>query len=455
MITAHGQTGAAARLLRRTTTRTCSPVAMVSMLNQFCYTQLAGDGTADAVDDDACITTLANIFYRTIYHKETGPHDEDTVIRHTGRDARVRRTATRPPRGGPASGGHPCQGLYHRGVGRKPKVAMIADALPDRLLRALPRRLHGHPRHRLPRLEHPVPRIREQLPARPRAGRHRRRRALAARGAGRGNRCAAGQFRRRFADGRLPGAGRRPARDPAGGDAARGRPRRPAAGRRLRRQRRAPGSPRGADRVDGRRPSSTRTTRSPPIPISTCSTNATARPISAEFVERYRVGTGRAQPRDHRLGRSRTEPGSRRGFLRPAVHRDAHLGRPAHGRPDARADQAASQHVLRRGAGQGQPVRARHRGGLHAAQLARHVEPAARADPRRTAPGAHRLPRAGDQRRTGHRRVSRPTPSASTTRSPSTDKTQCSIDTDHYFTTPGARSEKADTIARWIAKRWR
>ena len=24
------------------------------------------------------------------------------------------------------SGGHPCQGLYHRGVGRRPKVAMIA-----------------------------------------------------------------------------------------------------------------------------------------------------------------------------------------------------------------------------------------------------------------------------------------------------------------------------------------
>ena len=37
----------------------------------------------------------------------------------------------------------------------------------------------------------------------------------------------------------------------------------------------------------------------------------------------------------------------------------------------------------------------------------------------------------------------------------STDKTQCSIDTDHYFTTPGARSEQADTIAQWIAKRWR
>jgi hypothetical protein len=37
----------------------------------------------------------------------------------------------------------------------------------------------------------------------------------------------------------------------------------------------------------------------------------------------------------------------------------------------------------------------------------------------------------------------------------STDKTLTSIDTDHYFTTPGARSEQADTIARWIAKRWR
>lgn len=36
----------------------------------------------------------------------------------------------------------------------------------------------------------------------------------------------------------------------------------------------------------------------------------------------------------------------------------------------------------------------------------------------------------------------------------SSDKTQSSIDTDHYFTTPGARSEQADTIAKWIVKRW-
>jgi hypothetical protein len=36
-----------------------------------------------------------------------------------------------------------------------------------------------------------------------------------------------------------------------------------------------------------------------------------------------------------------------------------------------------------------------------------------------------------------------------------TDKTLCAIDSDHYFTTPGARSEHADMVARWIAKRWR
>ena len=46
-------------------------VALVSMLNQFCYTQLAGGQgrRAGPVDDAACITTLANIFYRVIYHK--------------------------------------------------------------------------------------------------------------------------------------------------------------------------------------------------------------------------------------------------------------------------------------------------------------------------------------------------------------------------------------------------
>ncbi len=36
----------------------------------------------------------------------------------------------------------------------------------------------------------------------------------------------------------------------------------------------------------------------------------------------------------------------------------------------------------------------------------------------------------------------------------SSDKPSCAIDTDHYFTTPGARTEKADTIAEWVAARW-
>jgi AcrR family transcriptional regulator len=43
-------------------------VALVSMLNQFCYLQLSGDKAA-SVDDEACIRTLATIFYRTIYHE--------------------------------------------------------------------------------------------------------------------------------------------------------------------------------------------------------------------------------------------------------------------------------------------------------------------------------------------------------------------------------------------------
>jgi len=47
-------------------------VAIVAMFNQFCYVQLAGPGSspAGAPDDEACINTLANIFYRAIYCKE-------------------------------------------------------------------------------------------------------------------------------------------------------------------------------------------------------------------------------------------------------------------------------------------------------------------------------------------------------------------------------------------------
>jgi AcrR family transcriptional regulator len=44
-------------------------VALVSMFNQFCYVQLSGRNPA-GVDDEACISTLANILYRAIYCKE-------------------------------------------------------------------------------------------------------------------------------------------------------------------------------------------------------------------------------------------------------------------------------------------------------------------------------------------------------------------------------------------------
>lgn len=36
----------------------------------------------------------------------------------------------------------------------------------------------------------------------------------------------------------------------------------------------------------------------------------------------------------------------------------------------------------------------------------------------------------------------------------STDRCRHSIDTDHYFLTPGARDEQADVIAEWVGQRW-
>jgi AcrR family transcriptional regulator len=45
-------------------------VAIVAMLNQFCYQQMTGLAATGPPDDDACIATLANIFYRAIYYKE-------------------------------------------------------------------------------------------------------------------------------------------------------------------------------------------------------------------------------------------------------------------------------------------------------------------------------------------------------------------------------------------------
>lgn len=47
-------------------------VAIVAMFNQFCYLQLgvAGSQVTGDRDEQACINTLANIFYRAIYYQE-------------------------------------------------------------------------------------------------------------------------------------------------------------------------------------------------------------------------------------------------------------------------------------------------------------------------------------------------------------------------------------------------
>jgi hypothetical protein len=41
--------------------------AIVAMFNQFCYIHLSGSRVAD---DEACIKTLANVYYRAIYSQE-------------------------------------------------------------------------------------------------------------------------------------------------------------------------------------------------------------------------------------------------------------------------------------------------------------------------------------------------------------------------------------------------
>lgn len=45
--------------------------AIVAMFNQFCYIQLSGARSGEP-DDQACIQTLADIYYRAIYSKEAG-----------------------------------------------------------------------------------------------------------------------------------------------------------------------------------------------------------------------------------------------------------------------------------------------------------------------------------------------------------------------------------------------
>lgn len=99
--------------------------AIVAMFNQFCYLQLSGKRSRRGQpDDQACIQTLANIYYRAIYSKE----DSSKLTGRAATPGVIREFVGLPSRtaGRAAAGGHPCQGLYHHSVGRKPKVALIA-----------------------------------------------------------------------------------------------------------------------------------------------------------------------------------------------------------------------------------------------------------------------------------------------------------------------------------------
>ena len=166
------------------------------------------------------------------------------------------------------------------------------------------------------------------------------------------------------------------------------------------------------------------------------------------------VGADRPQPRDHRLGRNRTQTGPRRGFsdrpftvmrtwadprmvdptLEP-TKRQANLcyaGVPVKANRSAHGIAAAC--TLRNWIGMWSLRHAQTRAEPH---LARIDCPALVINSEQDT-GVY----PSDAQRIYDALAS-------------TDKSQCAIDTDHYFTTPGARSEQADTIARWIAKRWR
>ena len=285
-------------------------------------------------------------------------------------------------------GPHPCQGLYHRPAGAATEGGVHRDPLQRRLLRALPRRAAGRARHRVPRLEHPLPRQRGLLPPRARARRHRRRRAVAARGGRRRRRRDRRQLRRRLADGRVPVAGDRPVDRADRRAAAPRRGARPA--RRptsTSRSTRTPVGPRCSPRGWTRR-SPTRPTRSRWTRPSTCSTPRTVRRThrsssSATGPPRWPATT--ASPRGRAAELERLQAGAGVGSrLQPAPG----VGRPPLRRPHARPV-GPSRRLLRRRSPRRQLRAVRHRRHEHAAVLAVDVEPRDVAVPRRPAPRAH------------------------------------------------------------------
>ena len=379
-------------------------IALVSMLNQFCYSQLTGDGRADAVDDEACITHAGQCLLPDDLSQ--GDRTDMTRTPSSGTPGVTREFVglSSPTARRAGSGGHPCQGLYHRGVGRKPKVAMIAvhyqidfsehylaDYMATRGIGFLGwnTRFRGFESsfmldHALVDIGVGVRWLREVQGVET---------IVLLGNSGGGSLMAA--YQAQAVDPHVdPLEGMRPAAGLTDLPAADGYVASAA----------HPGRPdvltawMDASVIDEN------------DPIATDSESGSVRPeerpaLQRDFIARYRsaqVARNNAITdwAERELKRVRA-----RRLLRPPVHRPAHLGRSPDGRPDTGTEQASAEHVLRRHPGEGQPVGARHRRGLDAAQLARHVEPSARADPCRTASGPHRLPRAGDQRRAGHRRL--------------------------------------------------
>ena len=184
---ADGETGSAARLLRQTTThiswrwRWCR--CSTSSATRNCPATAADTGRGGGKNRGRrCVHHHAGQHLlphdlpqggRTDMTRTPGGTGTPGVTREfVGMDSPTARRA--------GAGGHPCQGIYHRGVGRKPKVAMIAthyqiDFSEHYLADYMATRgigfLGWNTRY---------PRLREQLPARSRAGRHRCRCALAA-----------------------------------------------------------------------------------------------------------------------------------------------------------------------------------------------------------------------------------------------------------------------------------
>ena len=135
-------------------------------------------------------------------------------------------------------------------------------------------------------------------------------------------------------------------------------------------------------------------------------------PYSAEFIARYRAGSARAQPEDHRLGQGRAGQGQRRGRARHPVPALSHLGRPEVHGPGDRSLRAPLPRLLPRPSGGRQPHR-RHRPGQHLEDLAVDVEPGDLEMPGRRPAGQVRPAVAGGAGHRRHGRLPLPTPGRS------------------------------------------